>query len=113
MTKKEFDNMSFDEVFEWANENINDLTTEDILIDFAKTKIDDENIGMALHVLNAVHNNCHDTEYYLYDYSMGTLESPTPVTCKEDLEDYIDFDDEEDPYDHDDEVNYESRLRCR
>ena len=113
MTKKEFDNMSFDEVFEWANENINDLTTEDTLIDFAKTKIDDDNLMMALHVLEAVHNNPYDTEIYLYDYSMGTLETPTPVTCKEDLEDYIDFDDEEDPYDHDDEVNYESRLRCR
>jgi hypothetical protein len=26
---------------------------------------------------------------------MGTLETPTPVTCKEDLEDYIDFEDED------------------
>jgi hypothetical protein len=26
---------------------------------------------------------------------MGTLVTPTPVTCKEDLEDYIDFEDED------------------
>ena len=44
---------------------------------------------------------------------MGTLETPTAITCKEDLEDFIDFDDDEDPWEHDDEVNYESRLRCR
>ena len=32
---------------------------------------------------------------YLYDRSMGTLETPTPITCKEDLEDYIDFEEED------------------
>jgi hypothetical protein len=26
---------------------------------------------------------------------MGTLETPTPITCKEDLEEYIDFGDED------------------
>jgi hypothetical protein len=96
MTRAEFDSMTFEEVLEWANENVNDLTTEDILIDFAKTKIDDDNIFMAIHILGAIHNNPYDTEHYLYDYCMGTLETPTPVTCKEDFEDYIDFDDEED-----------------
>lgn len=96
MTEAEFKEMSFEELLDWANENINDLTTEDILIDFAKSKIDDDNIGVAIHILGAIHNNPYDTEYYLYDYCMGTLETPTPVTEKEDLKDYIDFDDEED-----------------
>jgi hypothetical protein len=96
MTKTEFEAMSFEEAIEWANENLNDLTTEDILIDFAKTKIDDDNIYMAIHILGAIHNNPYDTEYYLYDYCMGTLDTPTPVTCKEDLEPLIDFDEEDD-----------------
>ncbi len=96
MTREQFDNMSFDDFFDLASENIDDLTTEDILIDFAKTKIDDGNIMMALHVLNAIYDNPYDTEYYLYDYNMGTLETPKPITCKEDFEDYIDFEDEED-----------------
>jgi hypothetical protein len=95
MTRVKYEEMSFEEVSEWANENISDLTTEDVLIDFAKSKIDDDNISMAIHILGAIHNNPYDTEYYLYDYCMGTLETPTPVTEKEDLEDYIDFDDEE------------------
>ena len=30
----------------------------------------------------------------LYDYNMGTLETPTPITEKEDLEHLIYFDDE-------------------
>lgn len=95
MTRECFDSMTFEEVIEWANENLTDLTTEDILIDFAKTKIDDDNIYMAIHILGAIHNNPYDTEYYLYDYCMGTLDTPTPVTCKEDFEHLIDFDDEE------------------
>jgi hypothetical protein len=88
--------MSFDELLDLAYEEVSDITTEDILIDFAKTKIDDDNIMMALHVLNAIYDNPYDTEYYLYDYNMGTLETPKPITCKEDFEDYIDFEDEED-----------------
>lgn len=94
MTRVEFEEMSFEELIDWANENINDLTTEDVLIEFAKSKIDDDNIYMAIHILGAIHNNQYDTEYYLYDYCMGTLDTPTPVAEKEDLEDYIDFDDE-------------------
>ena len=61
MTKQQFDSMTFDEVFEWANENIDDLTTEDVLIDFVKTKIDDDNIYMAIHILEAIHNNSFRT----------------------------------------------------
>lgn len=97
MTREQFEDMSLEEVMEWVdnNNNYSPITTEEILIDFAKSKIDDENISMAIHVLGAIYNNPYDTEYYLYDYSMGMLETPTPITCKEDLEDYIDFDDEE------------------
>lgn len=94
MTKAEFDEMSFEELIDWANENINYLTTEDILIEFAKAKIDDDAIYMAIHILGAIYNNPYDTEYYLYDYCMGTLDTPTPVTEKEDFEHLIDFDDE-------------------
>ena len=97
MTKQQFDEMTLDELIEWAYENLNDVTTEDILLDFAKSKIDDDNIYLAIHVLQAVWNSGEAFNgYYLYDYSMGTLETPTPVTCKEDLEHLIDFEDEED-----------------
>jgi hypothetical protein len=34
--------------------------------------------------------------YYLYDYSLGAISTPTPITCKEDLLDYVTFEEEED-----------------
>jgi hypothetical protein len=96
MTRAEFEEMSLEEVMEWVDNNVtySPITTEDILIDFAKSKIDDDNIYMAIHVLGAIHNNPYDTEYYLYEYDMGMLSTPTPITDKKDLEDWIDFDDE-------------------
>lgn len=95
MTRTEFEAMSLDELIEWANENTGYLTSEEILIQFAKDKIDDDNLYLAMHVLSAIYNSeeAYD-DCYLYDYSMGTLETPTPITCKEDLEHLIDFDDE-------------------
>lgn len=97
MTRKEFEAMNLEELVEWAYENLNDITTEDVLLDFAKSKIDDDNIYLAIHVLQAVWNSGEAFNgYYRYDYNMGTLETPTPITCKEDLEDLIDFEEEED-----------------
>ena len=96
MTKAEFENMTLDEVIDYANENVNDLTTEEVLLMFAKDKIDDGNLYMAYHILKAIYESGEAyCDFYLYDYSMGTCETPTPVTCKEDLEDYIDFEDED------------------
>lgn len=96
MTRTEYEEMTLDEVIDWAYENIYEITQEDTLIDFAKQKIDYNNIGLALHILGAIYNS--EEAYnscYLYDYSLGTLSTPRPITCKEDLEDYIAFEEEE------------------
>lgn len=96
MTKAEFENMTLDEVIEWAYENLADVTTEETLLMFAKEKIDDDNIYMAYHILKAIYESGEAyCDYYLYDYSMGTLDTPTPITCKDDFEAYIDFEDED------------------
>ena len=96
MTRKEFEEMPFEELMYWAYENLDDITTEDVLIEFAKKKIDDDNIYMAMHILSAIYNSEYsEFDYYHYDYSMGTIEKPIALTCKEDLENFIDFDDEE------------------
>ena len=94
MTRKEFETMSFEDFIEWAKENLDDVTDEEILKEFAIEKLQDDNFIMALHIINAIYNNPYDTEYYRYDYSMGILETPTPITDKEDLEDLIFFDGE-------------------
>ena len=98
MTREQFNNMELEELVEWAYENIDYVHHEEILIDLAKDEIDEENLNVAIHILTGIYeseeaiNGC-----YIYDRCMGTLESVVPITCKEDLEDYIDFgEDEED-----------------
>ena len=94
MTREQFENMSFDELMEWANENLDDITHEEILKEFAMEKLQNDDFNMALHIINAIYDNPYDTEWYRYDYNMGTLETPTPITDKEDIEDLIDFENE-------------------
>lgn len=94
MTRKEFEDMDFEEVIEWAYENLDDITDEEILKEFAIEKIQNDDFHMGLHIINAIYNNPYSTEYYRYDYSMGTLETPTPIADKEDIEDLINFEDE-------------------
>lgn len=70
----------------WLLENADDVHTYEDMIDFAKSKIDDGNLFVAIHILQAI--NEETAEYYRYDYCMGTLESPTAFN--EDNEEYID-----------------------
>jgi hypothetical protein len=97
MTKQEWEELTLDEAIDWADREygVYECTSEDSLIRFAKEKIDEDNIGLALHILSAIYNSeeAHDG-YYLYDYSAGTTSTPTPITCKENLEDYVTFEEE-------------------
>ena len=95
MTREEFEKMSFEELMEWANENLDEVTVKDTLKNFAIDNIESEHYYLATHVLNALSENPYDTQWYLYDYSMGTLEEPTPITEKADIEHLIDFEEEE------------------
>ena len=91
MKKQQFEIMNFDELMEWAYENLDDVTTEENLKEFAKYSLENDNLGMTLHIINAIYENPYNTEWYRYDYSMGTLDTPTPIVDKEDIEDLIDF----------------------
>ena len=94
MTKKEWEELTLDEAIDWADweYGVNERTSEDSLIRFAKEKIDEDNLFLAMHILEAIYNSEEAYNgYYLYDYSAGTTSTPTPITCKEDLEDYISF----------------------
>lgn len=98
MTKQQFNGKTLEEVIDWAYENIpREIITEEDLLEFAKTKIDDDNIPMAIHILQAVYDSDEAVHgYYLYDRNMGMLETPTPITSKKDFEHLIDFDDDDD-----------------
>jgi hypothetical protein len=96
MTRTEFEEMDIYDLIEWADENIYEFTDEEMLISFAKNKIDEDNIGMAVHILSAVYESDRAIQgRYFYDYSLGTISTPTPLTCKEDFEDYISFEEED------------------
>lgn len=86
MTQKEFLEKSFQDVVEQLLEEGLIETKED-LTDFAKSKIDDGDVMTAKHIIDAINED--DAEYYIYDYSMGTLETPSSVTSKEDIEHLI------------------------
>ena len=98
MTKKEWEGLTLDEAIDWADfeYGVSELTSEDSLIQFAKEKIDEDNLFLAIHILEAIYNSEEAYNgYYLYDYSAGTTSTPTPITCKEDLESYISFAEDE------------------
>lgn len=96
MKRAQFEEMSFEELLDWAYDNIDDIYSEEALKEMVKHEVEEDSFMMALHILTAIYeSDCPDGSCYIYDRSMGTLETPTPITCKEDLEDYIDFDEEE------------------
>lgn len=79
---------------EWAYENVNCITTEELLKKCGIECLQNDNFNLGLHILNVVYNNPYDTEYYRYDYFMGTMEIPIPITSIDDIEDLIDLDEE-------------------
>ncbi len=96
MKREQFNEMSLDELSQWAFDNLDNVHFEGTLLELAKHEIDEDNLQMALHILNGIYNSEDAFNgYYIYDRSMGTLEPVTPITCKEDLEDYIDFDEDD------------------
>ena len=95
MTREKFNSMTFDDLMEWVYENLDDITDEEMLKEFAIEKLKNDNFNLGLHIINAIYENPYDTEWYRYDYNMGTLQTPNPITCKEDIEDMIDFEGED------------------
>lgn len=96
MEREQFNQMTLEELADWAFENIDYVRHEDALIKLAKHEIDEENLNVAIHILTGIYESEEAVGgYYIYDRCMGTLEPVTPITCKEDLEDYIDFGEDE------------------
>ena len=90
MTKQEFQTKSFDEVLEQLNEERDDITTYETLKEFAIEKINSDDIFVAIHILEALQNDV--ATWYEYDYCMGTLQTPSSIQEKEDIEHMIDND---------------------
>ncbi len=89
MTILELYQKGFNTAIEELMQTHNDITTYDTLKEFIKSKIEDDNLIVATHLTNEL-NSCAYAEYYSYDYSMGTLETPTPLKDISDLEYFCD-----------------------
>lgn len=91
MTRAEFEEKSFEEVMEQLNEEYDHITTIDTLKEFIKENIDEENFNVASHLCNAIWNdpNPDMSDWYDYDYSMGTTDTPVCLSKKEDVEHLI------------------------
>lgn len=82
---KKLEKMSYEELINYYFENVNYFTTYDDLKNYAMSQIEEENLTLAIHILESINENC--AEYYIYDYSMGTLETPNALN-DEDLYNY-------------------------
>ena len=87
MTREEFNNKSFNDVIEQLDEEWDDIHTYESMIDFAAHLLYENSLNLIIHMLEAMQNN--PAEWYLYDFTMGTMETPKAIMCKEDLEDTI------------------------
>ena len=65
--------------------------TSDMLKEFIKEKIDEDNFNIASHLCDAIWNdpNPSMSEWYDYDYSMGTMDIPVCLSEKADVEHLI------------------------
>lgn len=89
MTKEFFESNTFEDVIERLNDERDEITTLDRLKEFAKAKIDDGNYFVAKHILEALQSG-YEEYWRWYDYCMGTLDTPIPMTEKADVEHLID-----------------------
>ena len=92
MTKDELnkliaDGKTLDDVIYDFESNNDYIVSRDIILDFAINQIQNDRLFLARHVLDAVDNEYAD--FYSYDMSMGTLETPIAITSIDDLYDYV------------------------
>ena len=89
MTRDEFERATLEECCEQLmEEDYGDITSLETLKSFAKDLIDSDDYNVASHICEALWDNT--TDYYIYDYCMGTLDTPTPITSKDDIRHLID-----------------------
>lgn len=91
----------FEEAMRNLEEEQNFVTTYDLLKEFAKTKLDEGDLYLAFHILRALINaeNSSDewSDYFCYDYTAGTCDTPKMLSTVDDVAEYVGFEIEYDP----------------
>lgn len=90
MTSKQFSEMSFEEVIEYAMENYNDFHTESEMKEFVKSKLDKGYVSLAHYVLhNMIADGNYCCDYYFYDFTLGKYDKIVGIRMKEDMEQFF------------------------
>ena len=89
MTREYFENHTFNDVMEKLYEENTDVTTLDMLKDFINDTVVKGEYYLSEHLVKALRNG-NDEYYWLYDYNMGTLDTPVPIDSLEDVKHLID-----------------------
>lgn len=79
--KTQLNSLTLEQLFDVAQNLDSSFWTYEDLKDFVVDLIENDNILVATHILNALNDEL--AEYYNYDASMGALENVTPITSKE------------------------------
>lgn len=98
MTRTQFEKLVDEQDFDYAigelyNES-NFITDYDNLKEFAKYQLDNDCVGFALHILNAIYNSDSNSDWFYYDFTAGTTCTPKCLSDVDDVENYIGFDEE-------------------
>lgn len=100
MTRKRFEEIVEEKGFNEAmailedEESPHDLTTYEILKERIVELIQDDNLMYAKHLLDAIEDTAMDEEWYAYDYSAGTFDTPKNIVTVDDVENYLGFEEE-------------------
>ena len=81
--KKQLNKLTLEELFIIAQDLDSSFWAYEDLKNFVVDKIQDDNILVATHILNALNND--PANYYNYDTSMCILDTVAPITTKEDF----------------------------
>lgn len=71
------------------SEECEEITHYDILKGYIIKCINEENNSLAMHLLSAIWNSKGDSDWYAYDYTAGTLDTPKCLNSYEDVEQYL------------------------
>ena len=95
ITRKEFNEMSFEQAWDYCCKQSDCFTDRDTLRASAIQQVQIDNLSIALHLLNTLNNNPF-VQYWFY--VSGTTCNLTPIYDKEDLETFIDIEEGKQTY---------------
>lgn len=92
--KKQLNKLTLEQLFIIAQDLDSSFWAYEDLKDYAIDKIKDDDVFIALHILNTLNDELAD--YYNYDACMGILDTVAPITTKEEFINYLeDYNDED------------------